>query len=137
MAILISPLKAFTSPKTSHNISAVIAPGLRIVGVSVVRSRTVDSMPKEQSPPSSIYLIFPFKSLYTCCAVVGETCFETLAEGAASGAESSISLLAILCSGILTATVPPPAVTASGTSLLFFKTSVRGPGINFSANKYA
>ena len=55
----------FTLGSTSSNISFVIYPGLKIVGVSVLISIIVDSIPIPTAPPSRINGILPCISSYT------------------------------------------------------------------------
>ena len=71
-----------TSPISSSNISAVIAPGRRIIGGVTVISRIVDSSPISTAPPSRIMSIFPSRSSATCSAVVGLGRPEVFALGA-------------------------------------------------------
>ena len=78
--------------------------------------------------------IAPSRSLLTCCALVGLTCFDLLADGAAIGTpHARMNCLATGCDGILTPTVLSPALTRSGTASLLGKMTVIGPGMNASA----
>ena len=77
------PLSICTSPTTSSNISFVIKPGRRMVGIPSVRSTIVDSMPIPTAPPSKIIGMIPFISSATCSARVGLGLPEVLALGAA------------------------------------------------------
>ncbi len=97
-------------------------------GGSVVRSRTVDSMPTGLRPASRIKSTLPSRSFSTCSAIVGDTRFERFALGAAIGRPSaSINLYARKQSGIRTPTVSPPAVTISGIRSVRGSTIVSGP----------
>ena len=96
-----------------------------------VRSRTVDSRPKVVGPLSRIRSILPSRSDRTCSARVGESRFERLALGAASGWPTrSIKPRATGGKGTLSATVSLPPVTTSGIRLDRSSTSVSGPGQN-------
>ena len=118
-----------TTPITSSSISAVIAPGLKIIGGETVISRIVDSSPISTLPPSMIISIFPFRSSHTCSAVVGLGRPDVLALGADTYPPAArISFLAIRSLGILTATVSRPPVVPYGTRELFSKIIVKGPG---------
>ena len=66
----VSAPSANTSGRPSPT-TAVIAPGLKIIGGETVISRIVDSSPISTLPPSMIISIFPFRSSHTCSAVVG------------------------------------------------------------------
>ncbi|KAK5624740.1 hypothetical protein RRF57_000456 [Xylaria bambusicola] len=91
-------------------------PGLKTTGGLQIPSTTVLSTPTGQGPPSRISSIRPSRSSSTWAAVVGEGFVEALAEGAASGAPTSlISERASGEAGILTPKVFSPAVT-SGAS---------------------
>ncbi len=125
-------------PKQADSISSVIAPGLSIVGVSLVKSNTVLSIPTLHGPPSNINGILPFISSYTNRASVGLTLPLILADGAANGKfDRLIVSNASSLFGILIPTVSRPAVVTYGTKGCFFNTIVKGPGENFSHNKYA
>ena len=66
----------------------------------------VDSKPMPVCPPSRIISIFPFRSWYTCSALVGLGRPEVLADGAAMGTPAiRISSAACRSEGIRTATV--------------------------------
>ena len=65
--------------------SGPIGPGRRMRKGERVRSRTVDSRPRVVGPLSRIRSIRPSRSARTCSARVGESRFERLALGAASG----------------------------------------------------
>ena len=111
-------------------LSSVIIPGLKIAGLSV-KSIIVDSMPILQDPPSRMnFILFPNSST-TSLADVGLSFDEIFALGAASGVFKIFSnFLAILCLGILTATVFFPAVAfleILDTSF-FLSINVIGPG---------
>ena len=106
-----------------------MGPGRRIRGGSVVQSTTVDSMPRPQGPPSRMRSMRLPRPSSTWPAVVGESCIERLALGAASGRPSvAISRRVSLCSGQRTATVGPPAVTLSGIRGPRGTITVTGPG---------
>ena len=112
--------------------SVVTSPGLYIIG-SPDKSITVDSIPTLQSPPSIIASTLPFISSTQCANAVGLGLPDKFALGAAIGTpESSKSLFASDCTGILTPTVSSPAVTSFLILLLFFKIIVSGPGQNLS-----
>ena len=118
-----------TGPITSSNISAVIAPGRRIIGGSTVISRIVDSRPISTLPLSRIISIFPSRSSLTCCAVVGLGLPDVLALGADTNPPAArITAAANGSLGILTATVSSPPVVPYGTTSLFSKIIVSGPG---------
>ena len=100
--------------------SAVIIPGLKIVGV-FVKSIIVDSKPILHCPPSSINLIFLPNSSTTSLADVGLNLDEIFALGAANGTLKILrSFLATLCLGILTAIVFFFAVAIFATFEFFF-----------------
>ena len=124
----------FTSlPRAASRFSAVMIPGLSIVGTSPVISTTVDSIPTLQSSPSMMASMRPSMSAMTSLALVGLGLPEMLALGAAIGvSDIVIRSSAALLSGILTATVSRPPVVLSGTSGFFFTTIVSGPGQKFS-----
>jgi len=93
--------------------------------------RTVDSMPKLHAPPSRIKTSESlWKSAYTCSALVGETCPNLFADGAAIGRpDSSSSYLATGCYGILIPMKPVLAVIIMGILSRFAGvTNVSGPG---------
>ena len=113
-------------------------PGRRTVAISPVKSTTVDSIPTSQGPPSRIIGIRSASCSATCLARVGETRFERLALGAASGKPHRLSTANITgCAGQRTATVSPPAVTMSGTKSALGRTIDNGPGQNTSARRSA
>ena len=125
-------------PGTGAISSGPIGPGRRMRKGERVRSRTVDSRPKEVGPLSRIRSIRPSRSDRTCSARVGESRFERLALGAASGWPTrSIRPRATGGSGTLSATVSRPPVTTSGIRLDRSRTSVSGPGQNVPARRSA
>ena len=82
----------------------------------------------------------PPRSSSTCCAVVGETNPERLADGATTGRPSlRMMSRAISWLGTRTAMLSRPAVASSATAqpARFFSTSVSGPGQNFAASRLA
>src|SRR2546430_495152 len=80
-----------------------------------------------RGPPGRIGSTRPPRPRNTCPAVVGDSSAERLALGAATGTPAaSSSARATGCAGTRTATVGPPAVTASGTAAAFASTSVSG-----------
>ena len=114
-------------------LSAVMIPGRRMVGTSLVRSSTVDSIPTRQSSPLMIASMRPSRSAATSFALVGLGLPDRLALGAAIGQpDRLIRSRAGLESGIRTATVSSPPVVRSGTSGFFLTTMVSGPGQKFS-----
>ena len=93
-----------------------------------VRSRTVDSRPTAVGPLSRIRSIRPSRSARTCSARVGESRFDRLALGAASGWPArSIRPRATGGSGTRSATVSRPAVTMSGIRLTGGARASAGP----------
>ena len=126
---MINVLSMSTSPISSVSISFVIAPGRKIIGGVTVISRMVDSTPISTAPPSKIISILPLKSSSTCSAFVGLGRPEVFALGAAIyPPPASIKALAISSLGIRTATVSRPPVVSYGTSSVFWKIIVSGPG---------
>ena len=113
-------------------------PGLNSTGQSPDASTIVDSTPTSQFSPSMIASILPRISSITCTAFVGLGLPERFALGAAIGTPADlIRRCAVLFSGKRTATVSIPAVTVSGTILLFLSITVNGPGINASISAFA
>ena len=100
----------------------------------------VDSTPTCVGPPSMMRSIRPPRSSSTCCAVVGETWPERLAEGATTG-RPSLRMMSRATSwlGTRTAMLSRPAVASSATAqpARFFSTSVSGPGQNCAASRLA
>ena len=70
---------------TSSNISFVITPGLKITGISLVTSKTVDSMPTFDLPPSIMMSTLSLKSSNTCSKSVEDGFPLILALGAQIG----------------------------------------------------
>ena len=108
-------------------------------GAPLVTSKTVDSTPTSQLPPSRISGMRPSISTSTWCAVVGLGLPERFALGAAIGSlQARRSAAATGCDGIRTATVGRLAATSSGMAGLRGRISVSGPGqkasISFSAS---
>ena len=100
----------------------------------------VDSTPIGAGPPSTMRSMRPRRSASTCCAVVGETWPERLAEGATIGRPNAASISrATGWLGTRTAMVSRPAVasSATGQSARFGNTSVSGPGQNAAASRSA
>ena len=100
----------------------------------------VNSTPTGVAPPSTIRSIRPRRSASTCCAVVGETWPERLAEGATTGRPKAVRMSrATGWSGTRTAMLSSPAVASSATGQLsaFGSTSVSGPGQNAAASRSA
>lgn len=92
-------------------------------------SRTVDSTPTSQGPPSSTASMRPSRSLKTWAAVVGLVCPKRFALGAASGnRQARKSACAAGCRGTRTPTRERPAVTASGIADVRGSNMVSGPG---------
>ena len=109
-----------------------IGPGLSIVGVSPVRSKTVDSKPISHLPPSKTEGHTSPNEFKTSSAEVGLTVEYGLALGAASGLPVACStFLKSGCEGERIATVSKPDVTLSGTIFFFGRIKVNGPGQNF------
>ena len=94
-----------------------------------VRSTTVDSMPTEQDPLSTIRGIFPWSWAHTCSAEVGESRLERLALGVAKGPWKRWMTACIKgWEGHSRATEFKPAVTSSGMIGFLGTTKVKGPG---------
>jgi len=64
-------------------------PGRKILGGDTVKSKTVDSMPTCDCPPSTMSEIFPPSCVRTCSEFVGEIWLDRFALGAASGKSHS------------------------------------------------
>ncbi len=99
----------------------------------------VDSSPTSHAPPSSTRRSGP-NSSRTCCAVVGLTWPNLLADGAATAplptfANSRSSACATGCEGQRRPTVSWPPVTIAGTRGDFFRIIVRGPGQKAAARR--
>ena len=125
-------------PRTSLRSSTVMAPGLRSVGTSPVRSTIVDSTPIPTGPSSRIISMRPFRSWRTCSASVGLGFPEVLALGPAMGRpEALIKERVSLFSGHLMATVLRPPVVSIGTMSAFGMMMVRGPGQKLSISFFA
>src|ERR1700733_11522084 len=100
-----------------------------------IKSKTVDSIPTCDWPPSTIKGIFPSKFLRTCSAFVGEMEPDKFALGAASGKlHSRITAWMNGWDGQRMPTVSPPAVTIFGIFFARGKIKVNGPGQNALAN---
>ena len=111
-------------------------PGLRILGLPFEISKTVDSIPSLQLPPSSTLGQSDLKLSKTCWAVVGLNLFVGLALGAAKGRLVFLStFLKTSLSGERSATVFNPPVVIFGTISLLSRMNVSGPGQNFSARE--
>lgn len=81
---------------------------------------TEDSIPRVVCPSSRISRSYSGKSFKTCYAVTGDIWLNKLAEGAAMGEfDLYINSKAILFFGILTPTLPVPAVIFKGIMSLF------------------
>ena len=97
------------------------------------------SMPTSHAPPSRIIATAPPKSSSTCCAVVGETWPNRLADGAAMpvpprSANAASNAFATGCAGMRRPTLSWPPVTASPTCAARGRISVSGPGQNAAAS---
>ena len=93
--------------------------------------RSSTPRPLRVAPPSSTMSMRPSRSAMTCCAVVGETWPERLADGATIGLPNAASSArATGWSGTRTAIVSRPAVARSATGQpgACGSTSVSGPG---------
>ena len=113
----------------------MIGPCRRMRGTAPVTSTTVEAVPPGQRPPSRIMAIRPSSWAATSAAVTGEGPPERLALVVASGAPAArISARVRSWFGMRTATVSPPAVTASETTAALVTTRVRGPGQKASAS---
>ena len=118
-------------------LSRASPPRRRITGSSPVTSTTVDSSPIGAGPPSRMIATLAPRSASTCAAVVGLTCPERLALGAAIGRSAArSSAWATGCAGTLSAMVSRPAVarSATGQPACLAITRVRAPGQSASAN---
>ena len=123
------------SPATAASDSAWIMPGRKMRGGETDKSRTVDSMPTCDWPPSTINEIFSPSRAPTCSAFVGEIWLDRFALGAASGKpHSRITACMNGWLGQRMPTVAPPAVTLSGISSARGNTKVSGPGQNALEN---
>ena len=122
-------MSSIARPSTASSSARPTGPGRRIRGGSVVQSTTVDSMPRPQGPPSRMRSMRLPRPSSTWPAVVGESCMERLALGAASGRPSvAISRRVSRCSGQRRATVGPSAVTLAGIRRARGTMTVTGPG---------
>ena len=108
---------------------------------SPLRSSTVDSTPTAQGPLSSTASMRPPSPSSTCCAVVGLTWPERLADGAATGrptARSSASAVRRAPARAPPACPDPaPVSSATGQSGRRGSTSVSGPGHSAAARRRA
>ena len=105
--------------------------GATASGSPPVRSRTVDSRPTGQAPPSRISATSSPNSAATCAAMVGLTRPERLADGAAIGlAAARSNSCATGWAGARSATVSRPALASSDNpaSARRRSTRVSGPG---------
>ena len=100
----------------------------------------VDSTPTGVGPPSTIRSMRPRRSASTCCAVVGETWPERLADGATTGRPNAARMSRATgcpaparrwCRGRRWQARPP------GNRRAFGSTSVSGPGQNAAASRSA
>ena len=82
--VMTSDMKERDTVLSFRSISSVIYPGLKITGISSVKSTIVDSKPIPTRPPSRIMSILPFISSYTYFPSVGLGRPEVLALGAAT-----------------------------------------------------
>lgn len=113
-------------------------PGRSGTGCGPETSTTVLSMPTLHGPPSSTSTSAEPNDSSTCRAVVGDTSFERLALGAATGTCAARSnVKASGCAGTRTPTFASPATTLEGTSAAFSSTIVSGPGQKRVANSSA
>ena len=111
-------------------------PGLRILGLPFDISKTVDSIPSLQMPPSSTFGQSDLKLSKTCWALVGLNLFDGLALGAAKGRLVFLStFLKTSLSGERSAMVFNPPVVIFGTMFLLSRMNVSGPGQNSSARE--
>ena len=122
------------SPATATIASTATAPARSNRQPVPSTATIVDSTPAAHGPASITSTSANDAS--TCSARVGEIRPEALADGAASGPTLRTSACINGCAGQRSAIVSRPAVTrlATGAPARNGKTSVSGPGQNFSAN---
>ena len=134
------PARARGRPITASKASWAVPPARSSVGVSVERSRTVDSRPTVQGPPSKTNETSSPKLFATCRASVGLNRLDLFALGAATGNSATAnSRRACGEAGMRTATVSSPALTSLESALASVrgKTILSGPGQSVSATRSA
>ena len=131
-----NPRAGAMTPSSRRSTTSVgIPPGRSTCGGEHVQSTIVDSIPIGHGPPSRMRSTASPRSARTWAAVVGETCPNRFADGAARPPPNLRKRSsAIGCAGTRKATVSRPPVTAWSTRAAFGTSTVSGPGQHESAS---